>query len=93
MTENVLTKRWSKLHDLQSSTVCGHRPPVGHNPRWIQIMGMIRLAPKIQQHIMPISETNLRPEVTEHALRPLGRIDNSSFQLREFQRILGLPPN
>ena len=48
--------------------------------RVTQIMGMLRLAPEIQQQILSIPETARRPIVTERALRPICQIDIASDQ-------------
>jgi hypothetical protein len=57
-------------------------------------MGMLGLAPEIQQHILSMPDAVHRPAVTERALRPVAQLDDSSSQLREFQKILSdLEPN
>ena len=56
--------------------------------RVTQVMGMLRLAPEIQEHIQSIPETPRRPFVTERTLRPIESISNSRDQLREFQKLL-----
>jgi hypothetical protein len=56
--------------------------------RVTQVMGLLRLAPEIQQHIQSIPETLRRPLVTERTLRPIESISNCRDQLREFQKLL-----
>jgi hypothetical protein len=56
--------------------------------RVTQVMGMLRLAPEIQQHIQSIPETPRRPLVAERTLRPIESISNCRDQLQEFQELL-----
>lgn len=56
--------------------------------RVTQVMGMLRLAPEIQQHILAFPQTFRRPAITERALRPITAIEARGEQLREFQRFL-----
>ena len=43
--------------------------------RVTQIMGMLRLAPEIQKHILSMPDVVSRPAVTERALRPIAQLD------------------
>jgi len=56
--------------------------------RVTQIMGMLRLAPKIQKHILSLPEVDTRPSVTERVLRPIEAITNQSDQLKEFHKLM-----
>jgi len=56
--------------------------------RVTQVMGMLRLAPEIQEHIQSMPETHRRPPVTERTLRPIESISDCRDQLREFQKLL-----
>lgn len=56
--------------------------------RVTQVMGMLRLAPEIQERILSLPDTLNPPQVTERALRPLRTSTNSRDQLWEFQKIL-----
>ena len=56
--------------------------------RVTQIMGMLRLAPKIQKHILSLPEVDTRPSVTERVLRPMEAITNQSDQLKEFHKLM-----
>jgi hypothetical protein len=56
--------------------------------RVTQVMGMLRLAPEIQQHILAFPQTFRGPAITERALRPITAIEARGEQLREFQRFL-----
>lgn len=56
--------------------------------RVTQVMGMLRLAPEIQEHIQSMPETHRRPPVTERKLRPISTITGYRDQLREFHKFL-----
>ena len=59
--------------------------------RVTQVMGMLRLAPEIQQHILSMPDAVRRPAITERALRPIAQIENTRAQLDEFQKLLSSP--
>ena len=54
--------------------------------RVTQIMGMLRLAPEIQQQILSTPDVDGRPRVTERMLRPIEVITDRGDQVREFHR-------
>ena len=56
--------------------------------RVTQIMGMLRLAPEIRDHILSMPETIRRPMITERALRPIAQLDNPIAQLADFKGML-----
>ena len=56
--------------------------------RITQVLGMLCLAPDIQDRILAMPATVRRPLVTERALRPLSRIKDSILQIQEFERLL-----
>jgi len=56
--------------------------------RVTQIMGLLRLAPEIQEKILTPPDTRYRYPVTERMLRPIGTITNQLEQLQEFNRLL-----
>ena len=56
--------------------------------RVTQIMGMLRLAPKIQEHVLSMPDTASRPLISERMLRPVGTITDNCDQIQEFQRFL-----
>jgi hypothetical protein len=43
--------------------------------RETQVMGMLRLAPEIQQHVLSFPDMARRPAITERALRPIAQLD------------------
>jgi hypothetical protein len=51
-------------------------------------MGMLHLAPEIQQHILAMPDMVRRPSVTERMLRPIETISHRREQIREFQKLL-----
>jgi hypothetical protein len=55
--------------------------------RVTQVMGMLRLAPEIQERIFAPPENGSRRPITERALRAIATITNSRDQLREFQKL------
>ena len=59
-------------------------------------MGMLRLAPEIQEHILSMPVMVPRPSVSERALRPIEPITDCRDQLREFYKFsvkaFGLEP-
>ena len=51
-------------------------------------MGMLRLAPEIQEQIQSLPDIAGRSPVTERMLRPFRTIAVQRDQIREFQRFL-----
>jgi len=56
--------------------------------RVTQVMGMLRLATEIQEHILSMPVMVPRPSVSERALRPIEPITDCRDQLREFYKFL-----
>ena len=68
--------------------------------RVTQVMGLLRLAPEIQEHVLtlpdlpaPRSATRQagmvrRPTITERALRPIAQIEDQKQQVATFSRLL-----
>ena len=52
--------------------------------RVTQVMGMLRLAPEIQQHILSMPDMVRRPAITERALRPIAKTERHEDQLKAF---------
>jgi len=50
-------------------------------------MGMLRLAPEIQQHILALSPTAERSAISEHLLRPIALLANAHRQLEAFTEL------
>ena len=56
--------------------------------RVIQVLGLLRLAPEIQEKILTSPGTLYRGPVTERRLRSIGTITEQRGQVREFHRFL-----
>ncbi len=56
--------------------------------RVTQVMGMLRLAPEIQQHNLSMPDVVCRPPITIRALRPIAQIVDARVQVGEFRRLL-----
>ena len=56
--------------------------------RVTQIMGMLRLAPEIQQHVLSMPEMLRWPVITERALRSIARLENIIDQKARFQKLI-----
>ncbi|MDD5761194.1 MAG: hypothetical protein PHP88_01620 [bacterium] len=52
--------------------------------RVTQVMGMLRLAPEIQEQIHTLPDTSCPSTISERNLRPIGAITNQRDQLRKF---------
>ncbi len=58
--------------------------------RVTQVMGMLRLAPEIQQHVLLMPDAVRRPAITERVLRPITQIQNTGEQADEYRKLLSL---
>ncbi len=56
--------------------------------RVTQVLGLLRLAAEIQEHILSMPEMVGRPVVSERALRPIAQIEDKRQQMAEFQQLL-----
>ena len=54
--------------------------------RVTQVMGMLRLAPEIQEHILSMPIIVRRPIITERALRPIELLPDYCDQDRDFRK-------
>ena len=57
--------------------------------RVTQVMGLLRPAPEIQQHILAMPDMVRTPSITERALRRVTRLAQPGAQLQAFQQLLG----
>ena len=57
--------------------------------RVTQVMGLLRLAPEIQQHILSMLDIVGRPSITERALRRVSRLEQLGAQRQAFQQLVG----
>ena len=53
-------------------------------------MGLLRLAPEIQQHILSMPDAVRRPAITERALRPIAQMEDLADQKAKFQELVGI---
>jgi len=56
--------------------------------RVTQVMGMLRLAPEIQGHVLSMPDAVCRPAITERALRPIAQRDDCTEQHAAFLALL-----
>lgn len=55
--------------------------------RVTQVMGMLRLAPEIQQHVLSLPNMVRPSAITERALRPIAQLENAADQKAKFQEL------
>jgi len=55
-------------------------------------MGLLRLSPEIQQHILSMPDAVRRPAITERALRPIAQLENATDQKAKFQELVSQVP-
>jgi hypothetical protein len=51
-------------------------------------MGLLRLAPEIQQHLLALPDMVRRPAVTERALRPIAQLEKATNQKAKFHELV-----
>jgi hypothetical protein len=73
---------------VASQAEIAHRESITRS-RVTQVMGMLRLAPEIQQQILSMPNAIRRPPFTERGLRPIATITDYHDQSQEFQKLLG----
>jgi hypothetical protein len=57
--------------------------------RVTQVMGLLRLAPEIQEHILSLPDMVRRPAITERALRPIAQLQCPEDQLARLRELIG----
>ena len=57
-------------------------------PSGSRLMGLLRLAPEIQQHILSMPDAVRRPAITERALRPIALLENHGAQQAAYSMLL-----
>ena len=57
--------------------------------RVTQILGLLRLAPEIQHHILSMPDMVGRPSITERALRRVTQLEQLGAQRQAFQQLVG----
>ena len=53
--------------------------------RVTQVMGLLRLAPEIQQHVLSLPDMVHRPAITERALRSIAQLERACDEKAKFQ--------
>ena len=56
--------------------------------RVTQVMGLLRLAPQIQERVLSLPNMVRRPAITERALRPIVKLEKTSAQKAKFQELI-----
>ena len=56
--------------------------------RVTQVMGLLRLAPEIQEHVLSLPDMVRRPAITERALRPIAQLEDQAEQRSAFATLL-----
>ena len=59
--------------------------------RVTQVMGMLHLAPEIQQHILSMPDAVRRPAITERTLRPIAQLKGVINQKARFRELIRQP--
>jgi len=60
--------------------------------RVTQVMGLLRLAPEIQEHVLSLPDMVRRPAITERALRPIAQLENATDQKAKFRELVSQVP-
>jgi hypothetical protein len=60
--------------------------------RVTQVMGLLRLAPEIQQQVLSLPDMVRRPAITERALRPIAQLEKATDQKAKFQELVSQLP-
>ena len=55
--------------------------------RVTQVLGLLRLAPEIQQQLLSMPDTTHQPFITERVLRPIQHYPDHGVQLQEFRKL------
>jgi len=57
--------------------------------RVTQVMGLLRLAPEIQEHVLSLPDRVRRPAITARALRLIGQLVTPQEQINAYQALAG----
>jgi hypothetical protein len=55
--------------------------------RVTQVMGMLRLAPEIQEHVLSLPDVVRRPAISERALRPIAQLEDPRAQWQAYSSL------
>jgi len=56
--------------------------------RVTQVMGLLRLAPEIQEHVLSLPDMVRRPAISERALRPIAQLEKATDQQAKFHKLV-----
>jgi len=56
--------------------------------RVTQVIGLLRLAPEIQEKVLTLPDMICQPAITERALRPIALMENMRDQTNQFQKLV-----
>jgi hypothetical protein len=56
--------------------------------RVTQVMGLLRLTPEIQEHVLSLPDMVRRPAITERALRPIAQLQDPAEQRTQFKDLM-----
>ena len=56
--------------------------------RVTQVLGLLRLAPEIREHVLSLPDVVRRPAITERALRPVAQLENVTDQKARFEELI-----
>ena len=56
--------------------------------RVTQVLGLLRLAPNIQEHVLSLPDMVRRPAITERALRPIAQLETVTDQKARFEELI-----
>ena len=60
--------------------------------RVAHVMGLLRLAPESQEHVLSMPDMVRRPAITEQPLRPIAQLENATHQKAKFQELVSQVP-
>ncbi|MBP2680477.1 MAG: hypothetical protein H6Q78_340 [Candidatus Krumholzibacteriota bacterium] len=84
-------QEWRRLLDskkVRTKAVIARREGISR-ARVTQVIGLLRLAPEIQEHVLSLPDTVRRSAITERALRPIAQMEDRRAQLQAFEQLTG----
>jgi hypothetical protein len=73
--------------DAANQAAIARQEGIIHAPM-TQVMGLLRLAPEIQEHVLSLPDMAHRPAITERALRPIAQLEEKRDQTNQFQKLV-----
>lgn len=78
---------WSSSARPSSGAASARREGITR-ARVTQVMGLLRLAPEIQEHVLSLPDMVRRTAITERALRPIAQLADQTAQRSAFAKLL-----